>query len=436
MFRRLNRAIFAVLIVFSSAGSAAAIDIQEVTSDLGITAWLVSDDTVPVVAVDVAFEGAGSTQDPEGKAGRANIMAALLDEGAGDLDSVAFQTALQDNAVRLSFEATRDHLYGDMRALSSSVEEGFGLMRLALTEPRFDEHVIERIRAQVITGLRRDLNDPDAAVAKLWSRTAFPDHPYGIPANGTLETVANLTRDDMVAAHKAALGQDSLFIAVVGDIDAETLKTLLDKTFGDLPQTADITPVPPVEPTAGLTVTETLATPQTAIRFGGPGLKREDPDFIPAFVMNHILGGGSFSSWLFEEVREKRGLAYSVYSYMAPFEHSAIFGAGTATRNDQADQAIEVILSQFQKMASEGPTEEELNDAKAFLTGSFALRFGSSSSIARQLLFLQLEELGMDYIDKRNSLIEAVTLEDVRRAASRIFDGPEPTVAIVGAAEG
>ena len=436
MFRLANRAIVTSLVLIFGAGSAWAIDIEEVKSDRGITAWLVSDDTVPVVAVDVAFSGAGSAQDPEDKAGRANIMAALLDEGAGDLDSVAFQTALQDNAVRLSFEASRDHLYGDMRALSSSIGKGFELLRLSLMEPRFDDEAFARVRAQVTTSLRRDLNDPDAVASKLWSRTAFPDHPYGNPSEGTLESVAGMTRDDMVAAHQSVIAKDNLVVAVVGDIDAETLKPLLDMAFGDLPDTATLTPVAEIEPARGLQVNETLDTPQTSIRFGGPGLMREDPDFIPAFVMNHILGGGTFSSWLFEEVREKRGLAYSVYSYMAPFQHSAVFGAGTATRNDQSSEAVDVILAQFQKMASEGPTEKELVDAKAYLTGSYALRFGSSSSIARQLLFLQLEGLGMDYIGERNDLIEAVTLEDVRRAAQRIFGNGTPTVAIVGSADG
>lgn len=436
MFRIANRAIVAAFAFTLSLGSAQAIDIQEVKTPLGITAWLVSDDTVPLVAVDVAFEGAGASQDPAGKAGRANMMAALLSEGAGDLDSVAFQTALQDSAVRLGFEASRDHFYADLRTLSASVEEGFRLLRLALMEPRFDDEAIERVRARAIAGLRRDLNDPDTVVARLWSRTAFPDHPYGIPTGGTLETVEALTRDDLIAARGIGIARSNLVIGVVGDIDAETLATLIDSAFGDLPAEPELSPVPVVAPAVGLRVTETLQTPQTAIRFGGPGLSRDDPDFIPAFVMNHILGGGAFSSWLFEEVREKRGLAYSVYSYMAPFDHSAIFGAGTATRNDQAEDAISVILSQFERMSTEGPTEEELDDAKAFLTGSYALRFGSSGSIARQLLFLQLEDLGMSYVEERNGLIEAVTLEDVKRAAQRIFGGVKPTVAVVGAAAG
>lgn len=434
MFALVRRTAIALGFTLAITGSADAIEIQEVTSPGGITAWLVSDNTVPVVAVDVAFRGAGAAQDPLGKAGRANLMAALLDEGAGELDSVAFQTALQDSAVRLSFDSARDHLYANLSTLTTSVERGFELLRLALTEPRFDAEALERMRAQIITGLRREQQDPDAVVSRLWSRTAFPDHPYGVPSNGTVESVATLTREDMLAAHAAGIAKDNLVISVVGDITAERLGPLLDQAFGDLPESANLTEVQEVEPEQGLTVSATLETPQTSIRFGGLGLARDDEDFVPAYVMNHILGGGSFSSWLFEEVREKRGLAYSVYSYLAPFAHTAVFGGGTATRNDQAEEALAVILAQFERMASEGPTEEELEDAKAFLTGSYALRFGSSGSIARQLLAIQLEDLGIDYVDKRNDLINAVTLEDVRRAARRIFGEGKPTVAIVGAA--
>lgn len=436
MFAFARNTAIALGIVIATAGSAFAIDIEEVVSPGGIKAWLVSDNTVPVVAVDVAFKGAGAAQDPLGKGGRANLLAALLDEGAGDLDSVAFQTALQESAVRLSFNSSRDHFYADLATISTAVERGFEFLHLALTEPRFDDEAVERMRSEIITSLRREQKDPDAVVARLWSRTAFPDHPYGVPSSGTVEAVAALTAEDMRAAHRAVIAKDNLVVAVVGDITAERLAPLLDKAFGDLPDVADLTEVLAVEPALGLTVSDTLETPQTAIRFGGIGIARDDDDFVPAFVMNHILGGGSFSSWLFEEVREKRGLAYSVYSYIAPFQHTAIFGGGTATRNDQADEALAVILAQIERMATEGPTQEELRAAKDFLIGSYALRFGSSGSIARQLLFIQIEKLGIDYVDKRNSLIEAVTLEDVRRVAARLFDGGAPTVAIVGATAG
>ncbi|MEM7693403.1 MAG: pitrilysin family protein [Pseudomonadota bacterium] len=433
MYRTLKRAILAAITVIGFAGSALAIDIQEVVSEGGISAWLVSDSTVPIVAVDVAFKGSGAVQDPEGEGGRASLMAGLLSEGAGDMDAVAFQTELQNNAIRLSFEASRDHVYADMRVLSSSVERGFGLMALALQEPRFAAEALERVRARKLASLRREQTDPSALAGRLWSKAAFPDHPYGTPTAGSVESVSALGVDAVRAAHAGAFGRDNLIIAVVGDIDAERLAPLLDKTFGALPETADLVAVPAVTPAVGITVTETLETPQSALRFGIPALNRDDPDFIPAFVMNHILGGGAFSSWLYKEVREKRGLAYGVYSYVAPFEHASVFGAGTSTRTDQATLARDIILQQFEKMATEGPSEAELNEAKSFLTGSYALRFGSSSSIARQLLFLQIEDLGKNYVTDRNGLIEAVTLEDVRRAAARIFDGVAPTIAIVGA---
>lgn len=436
MFYWIRRAVLAVAFSGALIGSASAIDIQEVTSPGGIKAWLVSDNTVPLVTVDAAFRGAGAAQDPLGKAGLANLMSALLDEGAGDLDSIAFQTALEENAVRLSFDSARDHFYADLSVLSVAAARGFELLALALNEPRFDAEAIERMRNQIISGLRREQSDPDTVVAKLWSRTAFPDHPYGIPSNGTVESVSELTREDLLEQHGKLLAKDNLVVAVVGDITAEELAPLLDVAFGDLPETADLREVLEVEPEVGLTVSDTLDTPQTSIRFGGVGLPRDDDDFIPAFVMNHILGGGAFSSWLFEEVREERGLAYSVYSYLAPYAHTAVFGGGTATRNDQAEEALQVILAQFERMVNEGPSEEELADAKAFLTGSYALRFGSSGSIARQLLFIQLEELGINYINERNDLIDAVTLADVRRAARRIFGEGAPTVAIVGSGEG
>jgi len=431
-----TRALVAVGLMTAAATSAHAIDIERVTSPGGIEAWLVSDNTVPVVAVDVAFKGAGASQDPEGAAGRASLMASLLEEGAGDLDSAAFQQALRDSAVRLGFSVSRDHLYGNMRALSASVERGFDLLSLAIREPRFEEEAIERIRAKTVASLRREEQDPDAVAARLWSATAFPDHPYGASRDGTVETVGALTRDDLVAARDAAVGRDNLVISVVGDIDAERLGPLLDSAFGDLPQSADVTPVADVAPVTGETARATLQTPQTAIRFGMQGLAREDPDFIPAVVMNHILGGGAFSSWLFEEVRDKRGLAYSVYSFIFPLDHSSIFGGGTATANETAEEALSVILAQIGRMAEEGPSEEELTAAKAYLTGSYALRFNSSSSISRQLLGIQVEDLGIEYVDVRNGLIDAVTLEDVRRVAGRILGAGEPTVAIVGAPQG
>ena len=423
---------FTTAAVLAGASPSQAITIEPVTSPGGIEAWLVSDDTVPVVVMNFAFEGAGASQDPADKPGVANLLSALLDEGAGPYDSEAYQTELQDKSVRLSFSADRDAFYGNLQMLADNPQEGVALLKVALAEPHLADEAIGRMSNQIISGIRRDQRDPLEVAAEIWSRKAFPDHPYGRPLEGTEESVAAITRADLQAFKDAALARDNLHVVVVGAIDAETLKPLLDETFGGLPATASLTPVADVMPKTGETATETMDVPQAAIRFGGPGIARDDPDFIPGFVMNYILGGGSFSSRLFTEIREKRGLAYSVYSYLVPLDHSAVFGGGTATRADRVDETVGLIKSEIARMADGGPTQAELDDAKAYLTGAYPLRFDSSSSIAAQLLQIQLEELGIDYVDKRNALIEAVSLDDVKRVAARILGNGEPTFVTVG----
>jgi zinc protease len=288
------------------------------------------------------------------------------------------------------------------------------------------------MRAQLVTQIRSGDRDPGTVAGRLWSRTAFPDHPYGRPTTGTEETAAAITPADLAAFHERAFARDRLLVVVVGAIDAETLGGHLDAAFGPLPMAGALTPVADSSPVTGAVVRETLEVPQTAIQFGLPGLKRHDPDYIPGFVMNHILGGGIFQSWLYQEVREKRGLVYGIYSFLVPYDHAGIFGGATSTRTDQAEEALAVILGQLERMADPGPTEAELEAAKDYLIGSYALRFDSSGSIAGQLLGIRLDDLGVDYVEERNDLIRAVTLEDVRRAAARLLSAGKPTIATVG----
>jgi zinc protease len=172
--------------------------------------------------------------------------------------------------------------------------------------------------------------------------------------------------------------------------------------------------------------------PQSVAVFGHKGLMRDDPDFIPAFVMNYVLGGGSFSSRLTEEVREKRGLAYSVYSYLSATDGAGLYMGGVQTANERIAESLEVIKAEWARLAAEGLTEEDLNKAKTYLTGSFPLRFDSNSKIANYLLFAQMEDLGLDYINTRNGLIEAVTLEDVKRVAARLLKPEELSFVVVG----
>ncbi|HEX5599836.1 MAG TPA: pitrilysin family protein [Hyphomicrobiaceae bacterium] len=412
--------------------SASAMKIQTVKSPGGIEAWLVEEHSVPLIAMRFAFEG-GNSQDPAGKEGVANFLTAMMDEGAGDLTAIQFQERMEEIAMRMGFEDSRDSFYGSFETLTENLDEAVELLRLAINEPRFDPDAMERIRGQLLTSLAFAAKDPDRVAAREWFAAAFPDHPYGRPAVGTEESLATITRDDLEKYRKRVFAKDTLKIAVVGDIDAETLGKVLDRVFGDLPEKADLEPIPFVEPKKGgdVHVIE-MPVPQSVATFGLAGIPRKDPDFIPAFVMNHILGGGGFSSRLMEEVREKRGLAYSVYSYLQPYQHTAIFAGGVATKNEEIGQSLEVIRAELQRMATEGPTPEELENAKSYLIGSYPLRFDTNAKIANQLLGIMQDGLGQDYIEKRNSLIEAVTLEDVKRAAKRILETDNLIMTVVG----
>ncbi|MBY0361910.1 MAG: insulinase family protein [Phreatobacter sp.] len=410
--------------------------IERVVSPGGIEAWLVRQTHLPVLAVSFAFRG-GSAQDLPGREGTANLMAALLDEGAGDLDSEAFNGRLQDRAIEVSFSASRDLFSGSLRTLTEHRAEALDLLRLALTRPRFDTAPLERMRQSVLASVRRASTNAGSIASDNFWATAFPGHPYGRRGAGTLDSVTAITAADLSALHRRLLARDHLKVAVVGDITAGELAPLLDMVFGSLPAKSELTPVPEaVIAGTGERRVIPLDVPQATISFGLPGLKRDDPDFIPAFVLNHILGGGGFSSRLYQEVREKRGLAYSVSSGLAAFDAAGLVTGGTSTRNDRAAESLAVITAELKRLGAEGPTELELEQAKRYLIGSWALRFETSTQIASNLIRLQLDDLQPDYLDRRNGLIEAVSLDDVRRVARRLFGDPKMLVVVVGKPEG
>lgn len=410
--------------------------VQIVQSPGGITAWLVEDYAVPLVAFDIAFRG-GAAQDPVGKAGTAAMMASLLDEGAGVYDSDAFHRALDDKAIEISFNGDRDLVNGRAKTLTRHIDATAELLRVATCEPSLEAAAIDRVRAQMSSAIRRDAKDPDALASRAWRDAAFPGHPYGQPTRGTLESLASITRDDLVAMHRATVTRETLKIAVVGAIDAERLRTILDRVFGALPARSTLQPIADVVlPPGQRRLVIDLDVPQATLRFGTDGIARLDPDHMAAVVVNHILGGGIFAARLFREVREKRGLAYSIHTQLSTFDHTALFSGGTSTKNERAAESLAVIEAEIASMAADGPTEDELDKAKKYLTGSYALRFDSSLKIASQLVHLQTEDLGVEYLDERNAMIEAVTLEDARRVAKRLFEGKGLLVTVVGRPEG
>ena len=415
---------------------ARAVEVQRVVSPGGVEAWLVEDHTNPIISLDLAFRGGGAL-DAAGKEGTAHLLSGLLDEGAGEFDSQAFQARLQNLSIRLSFDAGLDSFEGSLRTLTENRDTAFDLLRLALTEPRFDAEPVERIRGQVLAQLKRESEDPNAIAGRTMRRLFFADHPYGRPVHGSPESLAAVTADDLRAFVTDRFARDNLVIGVVGDITSEQLSSLLDSTFGGLPAEAAPIDLPEIaaDGSGGVVVIE-KNVPQSVVSLGQPGMKRDDPDFYTAFVVNYVLGGGGFSSRLYDEVREKRGLAYSVYSYLSPLDRSALVIAGVATANARVAESLAIIREEWTRMAAEGPTAEELADAKTFLTGSYPLRQSSSGRIAGMLVGIQLDELGIDYINKRNSLIEAVTLEDARRVAAELYRPEALTVVVVGRPEG
>ncbi|WP_456640464.1 M16 family metallopeptidase [Bradyrhizobium sp. USDA 10063] len=407
--------------MLASRPSQAATKIQRLVSPGGIEAWFVQDSTVPLIAMEYAF-GGGASQDAAGKPGVGNLVADLLDEGSGDLDSRTFHERLDRRAIELSFSSQRDNFRGSLRMLKDNKDEAFDLLRTALASPRFEAPDVERIRAQVLSNLRRESTNPSALAGRKFLEVAFGDHPYGRHAQGTLESVPTIEIAELKDYVRRVLAKDTLKVAVVGDVDPDTLGKLLDHTFGSLPAKATLTPV------ADIVVTKPpqrasipLDVPQTVVTFGGPGIRRSEPDFMPGYVVNHILGGGGLSSRLYREVREKRGLAYSVYEALVWMEHSALFIGNTGTRADRASETVDAIETEIRHMAEEGPTQKELDEAKSYLKGSQMLALDTSSKLAQALLQYQIDRLPIDYIEKRNAIVDAVTLDDARKASQRLW---------------
>ncbi len=416
--------------------SASATTVQRVVSPGGIEAWLVEEHAIPIVSLRLAHRG-GAALDPNGKEGLANLVSGLLDEGAGGYDSQAFQARLDDLTMRLGFSAGSDAFFGQVETLTDNVDAAFEMLHLALSRPRFEPAAVDRIRDQILAGLARSSTDPDYIAARTWYETVFGDHPYGRPGRGTPASVAAIGIDDLRRFVGERLARANLVIGIVGDMTAARLAPLLDKTFGPLPERAAPIVLEEAIPAAvGEVVVVDQEIPQSIVMFGHWGPKRADPAFYDAYVMNHILGGGSFTSRLTTEVREKRGLAYDIFTSLVTYDHAGLYRGRVATQNARVAETIEIIRAEIARMRDSGANESELADAKTFLTGSFPLRLDSNGKIANLLVGIQLDDLGIDYLDRRNGFIEAVDGEDVSQAAAAFLKPDELVFVVVGAPEG
>lgn len=432
---RLRNAVTALLapllLVGLAAPAQAEVAFREITTPGGITAWMVEDYTVPIITLAFAFDG-GAAQDPDDRLGRANLMTTLLDEGAGDLDSDAFQTRQDEVGLEMSFSASQDAFSGIARMLVDEREGAGELLALAVTEPRFDQPAIDRMRAQLVSRLVARSQDPNYAAGRMWNEALFADHPYGRPAEGTQETLAAITAEDLRAYHDAIFAREGLTVGIVGALDEAAAGALIDQVFGALPATSEVTELADAQLTFGQQLAVDYPLPQTWINFAYPGIAEGDDDFFAAYLMTEILAGSSLLSELNAEVREKRGLSYGVSGGLINLDHADVLQIGTATRPDQASETIEVIRSTIARMAEEGPDPLELERIKRYLIGAYPInQLRSSMSIAGAMVGQQLRDLPTDYVEERARRIEAVMVEDVQAVARKIF-ATEPSLMLVG----
>ncbi|WP_093362220.1 M16 family metallopeptidase [Tropicimonas isoalkanivorans] len=425
----------AVVAVVLGLPAQAKIDIQEVTSPGGIDAWLVEEHSIPFVALELRFRG-GASLDAPGKRGAINLMTGLLEEGAGEMDAQGFAVAAESLAANFRFDARNDAVSVSAKVLTENRDEAMALFRSALVAPRFDEDALERVRGQVLAGIASDAKDPQEISSDTFAHLAFGDHPYGTKLEGTADSVSALTRDDIVAAHSRVLARDRVYVSAVGDITAEELGVLLDDLLGDLPETGAPMPERIDYALPGGTTVVDFDTPQSVVTFGQRGLTRHDPDFFPAYVMTHILGGGGFSSRLMEEVREKRGLTYGIGVYLYPMDLSEMMLGYVSTANGRVAETLDLVKAEWRKLAETGVTEEELESAKTYLTGAYPLRFDGNGPIANILVGMQMDGLTPDYVTTRNDKIRAVTLDDIRRVAAELVDPEQLRFVVVGQPEG
>jgi zinc protease len=424
----------AATLLSASAGvaGAQAMQIQPVTGASGVEAWLVEDHSVPVVTIRFAFAG-GAALDAVGKGGAASMVASLLDEGAGPYDSLAFHRRLDDLAGQLRFSAAQDEFDGSLRTLKQNLSDTGELLRLALAEPRFAPEDIERIRGEILAGLARQAKNPRSLSGRLWMHDAFEKHPYGSSVDGSEESVAAITRDDLAAFAGARFHRGGLIVGIVGDIDKTEAATLIDQIFGGLPKGTDETEIAETKPLDdGALVVSRAAVPQSVVTFGQAGPKRDDPAWYAAYVLNEILGGGGFRGRLMKEIREKRGLAYGVSTQLVPYRHAGLIVGNVATENGRVAESIALVRDEWQRMREAGPTAAELDNAKTYLTGSFPLGLDSTQHIAGVLVQMQQDKLGIDYLDRRASLIGGVTLDEAREVAQKLFDPIALSFAVVG----
>lgn len=425
------RYILTICAVVVGTSALAEVEIQQITSAGGINAWVVEEPSIPFTALEIRMRG-GASLDVAGKRGAVNLMTALIEEGSGDMDAQAFQKRLEALAASLSFRVSDDIMSISAKFLTENQDEVLALLRQALTQPRFDQDAIDRVRAQVISGILSDAKSPNRIAGAFFDGAAFEGHPYATSIDGTADSVGALTQDDMFEAHRNTLTRDQIYVSAVGDISADALGPLLDELLGGLPATGPPAIADVDFSLAGGVTVIPFDTPQSVALFGHSGIERDDDDFFAAYILNSILGGSGFESRLMNEVREKRGLTYGIASYLVPKFHTEMWIGQVASGNETIAEAIAVTRDVWSDLAANGVTAEELAVTKTYLTGEYPLRFDGNAKIAGIMVGMQMIGLPPEYVINRNDYIEAVTLDDISRVAAELLRPDDLHFVVVG----
>lgn len=432
-FRAICSRVPLLLLLIPLVGPAdASRKVQQIETPGGVKAWLVEERSIPLVSIKFAFEG-GTMQDPPDKGGLASLLTSLLTEGAGNLDSDAYARRMAEEGAQITFSAARDQIYGSLDTISSRLDASVELLRLALASPRFDADATERVRQQQIAGLELAANEPRAVSLDAWHAATFPGHPYGRSLSGSAESVRAATAGDIKALHKRLIARDRLRVIIVGDVDKVRSVAALDHMFGQLPAKAMLAPLAKLEPrriAAPVVVAKDL--PLATAAFGAPALSPTHVDFPALQVLNHIIGSGDFDATLMEEIRVKRGLAYSVAVSLISDSTASIMLGGMATKSENMREALSVLQASLGQIASVGPTAEQVGNAKLYLTGSYVLDLDTNTKLASSLLRLWLGGRAPEFLDTRNDTIRRVGIDDVHRVAREMLAWGRFNLVVVG----
>ncbi|HEU4838752.1 MAG TPA: pitrilysin family protein [Micavibrio sp.] len=420
----------------AKAANGKFLPIKDITTPGGISVWLVEDHSLPIVSMNFLFLDSGTALDPQDKQGLARMLSNTMDEGAGELDSQAFQKMLSDHSITLAFSASRDGFGGQLKSLTRNSALAFGLLERAMNAPRFDEEAVARMKAGNLSRIKSSLSEPDWMAARLINDKAYPGHPYGKNSGGTISGIEKITPQDLRDFKEKYLTRDRLLVAAVGDIDPETLGPAIDKAFGKLPAkgpAVDITDVSIAN--GGKIYLYGQPIPQTMVEIMLPAVDSKDPDYYAQQVMNYIYGGAGFGSRLMEEAREKGGLTYGIYSGVVDYRHNDALTISTSTKNGSAKQMLDIVSAQMLRLRNEPVAAKELKDAKSYLIGSIPLHLTSSDQIAGMMMSLRTRGLPIDYLDRLEDKINAITPADIQRVANRILKPEGMVTVLVGKPE-